>query len=70
MKHQLRAATGALVILLALAACGSDPTINVSGTTTISKGTELTDLQAALQLGAITQAEYDRLRATILRRAN
>ncbi len=70
MKHHHRAAIGALVGLLALTACGSDPTINVSGTTTISKGAELSDLQAALNAGAITPAEYDKLRTIILRRAN
>jgi hypothetical protein len=56
--------------LLSLAACGSDQHVTVSGTTTISKGQELTDLQAALSAGAISQAEYDKLRATILKRPN
>jgi hypothetical protein len=56
--------------VLAVAACGSDQHVTVSGTTTISKGQELTDLQAALSAGAISQAEYDKLRATILKRPN
>jgi hypothetical protein len=69
LKHHYL--TSALVVaVLALTACGSDPKITVSGTTSISKGTELTDLQSALEAGAITQSEYDRLRATILRRPN
>ena len=70
MKLQHRSLAGACVLLAALTACGSDPTINVSGTTTISKGAELSDLQAALNAGAITQAEYDKLRAIILKRPN
>ena len=70
MKLQHLSLAGALVILVALTACGSDPTIKVSGVTSISKGAELSDLQAALNAGAITQAEYDKLRAIILRRPN
>jgi hypothetical protein len=42
----------------------------VQGTTTISKGQELTDLQRALKEGAITKPEYDRLYAKILARPN
>ncbi len=53
-----------------LAGCGSDQYVTVSGTTTISKGQELTDLQRALSEGAITQSEYDRLRERIMRRPN
>ena len=53
-----------------LAGCGSDQYVTVSGTTTISKGQELTDLQRALNEGAITQSEYDRLREKIMRRPN
>jgi uncharacterized protein YcfL len=67
-KQQLLAAS--FVALLALTGCGSDPKITVSGTTSISKGTELTDLQSALAAGAITQAEYDKLRTVILNRPN
>lgn len=67
-KHQLLAA--AFVTLLALTGCGSDAKVTVSGTTSISKGTELTDLQAALTAGAITQAEYDKLRTVVLNRPN
>ena len=70
MKLQHCPLAGALLIGAALAACGSDPTINVSGVTSISKGAELSDLQAALNAGAITPAEYDKLRTIILRRPN
>ena len=70
MNTQQRILTAVFLSLVALAGCGSDPTIKVSGTTSISKGTELTDLQAALSAGAINQAEYDRLRAAILKRPN
>jgi len=42
----------------------------VQGTTTISKGQELTDLQTALNEGAIDQKEYDALRKRILARPN
>jgi hypothetical protein len=58
------------VALSGLAGCGSDPKITVSGTTSVSKGTELADLQAALAAAAISQAEYDKLRAIILKRPN
>jgi len=56
--------------LLLLAACGSDQQVTVQGTTTISKGQELTDLQQALNEGAINQQEYDSLRKRILARPN
>ena len=56
------------VLCAALAAgCGGDTYVN-TGSTSISKGTELTDLQRALAEGAITQSEYDSLRARIMRR--
>ena len=70
MNSKHRILTAAFLGLVALAGCGSDPKVTVSGTTSISKGTELTDLQAALSAGAINQAEYDRLRAAILKRPN
>lgn len=49
--------------------CGGDTYVN-PGSTTISKGQELTDLQRALNEGAITQGEYDTLRTKIMRRPN
>jgi outer membrane murein-binding lipoprotein Lpp len=44
--------------------------VTVTGTTTISKGQELTDLQRALDAGAISQADYEKVRTKILRRDN
>lgn len=70
MKKLLRSAV-ALAAAATLAGCGgSDQYVTVTGTTTVSKGQELTDLQRALQEGAITQGEYDALRERILRRPN
>ena len=67
---RMRAFALAAVVLaaLGLAGCGSDAHVKVQGTTTISKGQQLTDLQAALAAGALTQAEYDKLRAIVLKR--
>jgi len=50
-----------------IAGCGGDTYVN-QGSTTISKGTELTDLQRALEAGAITQDEYETLHRKIMRR--
>jgi hypothetical protein len=60
----------ALACLALLAGCGGDTNVRVEGSTSISKGQELTDLQRALGEGAITQGEYDSLRARIMRRPN
>ncbi len=60
----------AALLAVALQGCGGDTNVQVQGTTTISKGQELTDLQQALSAGAITQSEYDGLRAKIMRRPN
>ena len=60
----------AFLALAILAGCGGDTYVKVEGTTTISKGQELTDLQRALNEGALTQGEYDSLRSRILRRPN
>jgi hypothetical protein len=65
LKNALVAAAGAVLLI---GGCGSDPKVTVQGTTTISKGQELTDLQRALEAGAINQQEYERLRERILRR--
>ena len=59
-----------MVAVICLLGCGTDQYVTVQGTTTISKGQELTDLQRALNEGAITQAEFESLRARILRRPN
>jgi len=60
----------ALLATALVSGCGSTHKVNVQGTTTISKGQELTDLQRALAEGAISQAEYDRVRNKILRWSN
>jgi ABC-type glycerol-3-phosphate transport system substrate-binding protein len=70
MKKMLGLAA-AIAAAATLAGCGgSDQYVTVTGATTISKGQELTDLQRALQEGAITQSEYNTLRERILRRPN
>lgn len=66
IKHTLVAA---LIAAASLAGCGGDTTY-VQGTTTVSKGQELQDLQRALNEGAITQSEYNRLRDIVMRRPN
>ena len=55
---------------LLLAGCGGDTYVKVQGTTTISKGQELADLQRALDEGAIDRGDYDLLRKRILDRPN
>ena len=60
---------GALLCGALLAGCGGDTYVN-TGSTSISKGTELTDLQRALSEGAVTQDEYEALRRAIMRRPN
>jgi PBP1b-binding outer membrane lipoprotein LpoB len=59
-----------LTTSLFLSGCASSSKANVTvtGTTTISKGQELTDLQKALEQGAISQRDYDKVRAIILKR--
>ena len=50
-------------------ACSSHRTdVIVKGTTQITEGKELIDLQRALEQGAVTQREYDEVRAKLLRR--
>jgi hypothetical protein len=60
----------ALAACLALAGCGSSSraTVTVKGTTTISSGQELLDLKRALDEGAISRSDYDKVRAIILKR--
>jgi len=69
MKTRLLLAI-ALAAPLALTGCGSSSKANVTvtGTTTVSKGQELSDLQKALDQGAISQKDYDKVRAIILKR--
>jgi len=66
MKNWIAAAAATALIT----GCGTDQYVTVQGTTTISKGQELTDLQRALNEGAINQAEYDSLQKRILARPN
>ena len=58
----------AVVTLALLGGCGGDTVVH--GTSTVSKGQELTDLQRALSEGAVTQKEYDSLREKIMKRPN
>ena len=65
-----------MIIALGVAACltltgcvsSSKTKVTVAGTTTISKGQELTDLQRALDAGAISQSDYDSVRSKLLKR--
>jgi hypothetical protein len=72
MKFQSTGLMIALAICVATTGCvsRSRSDVTVTGTTTVSKGQELTDLQRALEAGAISQADYDKVRAKILRRDN
>lgn len=72
-QHPSRPAqlVAALLVMLGtagLSACGSDQTVTVNDSTTITRGRELTDLLRARQEGAITEDEYERVRRVILRR--
>jgi hypothetical protein len=57
-----------LTIATILAGCGGDTYVKVQGTTNISKGQELADLQRALDQDAISKKDYDRVRSKILER--
>lgn len=60
----------ALVGFASLAGCGGgDANVKVQGTTTITTGQELQDLQRAMAEGAITQEEYDTLKKALLKRS-
>ena len=56
------------VAILMVGCGGGDTYVRVQGTTTISKGKELVDLQRAFDEGAIDSGQYERLKARILRR--
>ncbi len=61
----------AVVCAALLGGCfGGDTNVKVEGATTVSKGQELQDLQTALQMGAISQGEYESLRSKIMKRPN
>jgi hypothetical protein len=60
----------ALAACLTLAGCGSSSKANVTvtGTTTVSNGQELIDLKRALDEGAISARDYEKVRKLILER--
>ena len=61
----------ALIGFASIAGCGGgDANVKVQGTTTITTGQELQDLQRALAEGAITQNEFDTIKEALLRRSN
>lgn len=59
-----------LTACIAAAGCGSSSKANVTvmGTTTISTGQELIDLKRALDEGAISQRDYDKVQKILLDR--
>jgi hypothetical protein len=60
----------ALIGFASLAGCGGgDANVKVQGTTTITTGQELQDLQRALAEGAITQNEFDTIKKALLQRS-
>lgn len=60
-------ATLIVTFCLSLAACGGSRAIAQNNETC---GKQLTDLQTALNSGAMTQHEYDRAREAAIRRCN
>lgn len=62
--------TWVLTACIAAAGCGSSSKANVTvmGTTTISTGHELIDLKRALDEGAISQRDYDKVQKILLDR--
>ena len=70
MNTTIKIALAAFGVSLLAGCGGGDTYVRVQGTTTISKGQELTDLQRALDAGAISQADYEKVRAKILKRDN
>ena len=69
MRTQIMRAAAVLVIATGLSACGGG-TVKVEQSTQISKGWELKDLQKALDAGAVTKVEYERIRQKLLKRNN
>jgi hypothetical protein len=63
------ASFGLVAACLALTACGSTTNLKVEESTRITKGQELTDLLKARELGALSDSEYQALRARIMRRS-
>lgn len=60
----------ALVGSILLAGCGGgDAHVQVQGTSTVTTGMEMQDLQRALNEGAISQQEFDEVKNKLLRRS-
>ncbi|MFO1289137.1 MAG: SHOCT domain-containing protein [Nitrosomonas sp.] len=59
----------ALITLITGCAFGGDASVKVQGTSTITTGQELQDLQRALAENAITQEEYEAAKKALLRRS-
>jgi len=58
-----------LLCCAALTACSTHRTdVIVESSTKITEGQQLIDLQRALDQGAVTQREYDEVRAKLLKR--
>jgi hypothetical protein len=70
MKTQIAGVAVALLVATGLGACGGDTVVKVEQSTQISKGWELKDLQKALDAGAVTKDEYERIRQKLLKRDN
>lgn len=70
IKKQIVRAGLILLVAAGLSACGGDTVMKVEQPTQISKGWELKDLQKALDAGAVTRDEYERIRQKLLKRNN
>ncbi len=66
MPYKLIVAGFATSALLLTSACGGGGARTENNVSTTTTGQELTDLQAALESGAITQEEYDKKKKEIL----
>mgnify|MGYP006381822873 CR=1 FL=1 len=69
MVIRFKALVLVLIILIAGCAFGGDASVKVQGTSTITTGQELQDLQRALAENAITQEEYENAKKALLRRS-
>jgi hypothetical protein len=70
IRKQIVRAGLIFLVAAALSACGGDTVMKVEQPTQISKGWELKDLRKALDVGAVTQDEYERIRQKLLKRDN
>jgi hypothetical protein len=69
-RKQIVRAGFILLLAVGLSACGGDAVMKGEQPTQISKGWELKDLQKALDAGAVTRDEYERIRQKLLKRNN